>query len=418
MESTLLQTINETTELCDSLISLSQRLEMLGPIAAESVNFAKIHESINLKVAKIAASMESIEANGINQEAVLEINTAMPGIIPNTIPLNGYTKARSQMNVGFALESLESGKAAMISGSVTGIVAVIVKLFRWVVMTIKQYVKSRRDANRLGVSVTQALQRAGTINEYLLEQLAKTPEAKAARPGFEWLVSIWRPQAGIFKFNEDALVQWWPELVNELEYEYNQISKAFETLRSGGSFVPNIAKAHQSPSMKRFFEALPQGTDRQGNIVEVELAKKQFQENPQRALFQLAERLRYMIMREPKSKGTDFGQELISVGRSIEAYTNVDRLVFDQLNTYDTNNRLGKLEEAFGALYKQVQATRYTADKALVDEFVGYLNRYSEKLNCFVQLITIVSYLDSCSFQILDNVSKATMKYVDIAASN
>ncbi|QZA71074.1 hypothetical protein AH06_305 [Erwinia phage AH06] len=418
MDSTLLDTVRDTTDLCDSLISLAQRLEMLEPIAAESVNFSKIYHSINLKVAKIAASMESIGTDGINQQAVLDINTAMPGIIPDTIPINGYTKARSKMNVGFALEALETGKAAMISGSVAGVIAIIVKLFRWVVMTIKQYVKSRRDANRLGINVTQAIQRAGSINEFLLEQLAKTPELKAARPGFDWLASIWRPQSAVFAFNDEALVQWWPELVNELEYEYDQINTAFAHLRKGGVFTPNIAKAHQSPSMKRFFEALPQGCDRQGNIVGLELAQKQFNEDPQRALFQLAERLRYMVKREPKSKGTEFCNELITMGRSIEAYTNVDRLVFDQLNTYDTNNRLGKLEEAFSGLYKQVQATRYTVDQSMVDDFVFFVNRYSEKLNCFVQLITIVSYLDSCSFQLLENMSKATLKYVDIAASN
>lgn len=416
--NSLLDTIRDTTDMCDALLSLAQRVELLGPIAAESDNFKIIKESIDRKIQFIAASMESIEASGINQDAVSEINTLLPGIIPDTIPLNGYTRALSNLNKGFALEALGDGRAVMVSSSVSGIVAIIVKLLRWVVMTVKSYLKSRRDINRLGVGTTQAIIKAGSINDLLFEQLAKTQEYKLARRGFEWIFSVARPSQAVYRFNEESLVQWWPELINELEYEFNEVSKAFTSLRGGSAYIPNVAKATQSPSMLRFFEALPQGCDRGGKVFDVEEARSQYQANPQRALFQLAERLRYMVMKEPSIKGDEFCSTALTLGRSIETYTNVDRLVFDQLNTYDTNNRLGKLEEAFTGLYKQVQNARYNVDKEMVDEFVGYVNRYSEKLNCFVQLITVVSYLDTCSYQILSDLSQFTMKYVEIAQSN
>lgn len=417
MES-LLTTIRDTTDMCDALISLAQRVELLGPIAAEQENFNTIKASIDRKIATIAASMESIESSGINQTAVQEINALLPGIIPATLPLNGFTRELSAFNKGAALEALAEGKAVMVSSSASGILAIIVKLFRWIVMTVKSYLKSRRDINRLGVGTTSKINSVGSINEYLLGELAKTQEYKFARRGFEWIYSISRPTQAIYKFNEQALIQWWPELINELEYEYNEVNKAFTALRQGQPYIPNIAKATQSPSMLRFFEALPQGIDRAGKIFNVEEARGQYQANPQRALFQLAERLRYMVMKEPGIKGDEFCNQALSLGRSIETYTNVDRLVFDQLNTFDTNNRLGKLEESFTHLYKAVQNARYNVDKEVVDEFVSYVNRYSEKLNCFVQLITVVSYLDTCSYQILEDLSKFTLKYVDIASSN
>lgn len=418
MEPTLLETIRDTTDLCDGLISLAQRVELLGPIAAECDNFGKLKAKIDQKIAMIASSMESIETSGINQAAVLELNAQLPGIIPNTIPLNGYTRELSSFNKGFALEALAEGRAVMASSSIQGIVAVIVKLFKWLVMTLKQYLKSRRDINRLGVSTTQAIIRVGVINDYLLGELAKTQEYKIARRGYDWIYSIARPSEAVYKFNENALIQWWPELLNELEYEYEEINKAFAALRQGQTYTPNIAKATQSPSMLRFFQALPQGCDRTGKVFNPDEARAQYAANPQRALFQLAERLRYMVMKESGLKGDDFCNQALTLGRSIETYTNVDRLVFDQLNTYDTNNRLGKLEEAFTGLYKQVQNARYNVDKDIVDQFVGFVNRYSEKLNCFVQLITVVSYLDTCSYQILDDLSKFTLKYVDIAQNN
>jgi len=414
----LLTTIRETTEMCDALLSLAQRVELLGPIAAEQENFNTIKQKIDRKVEMIAASMESIESSGINQEAVQEINALLPGIIPANLPLNGFTRERSAFNKGAALEALAEGKAVMVSSSASGILAIIVKLFRWIVMTVKSYLKSRRDINRLGVGTTSKINSAGSINEYLLAELAKTQEYKIARRGYEWIYSIGRPTQAVYKFNEQAMIQWWPELINELEYEYAEVNKAFTALRQGQYYTPNIAKATQSPSMLRFFEALPQGCDRSGKLFDIDQARSQYQENPQRALFQLAERLRYMIMKEPSIKGEEFCSSALSLGRSIETYTNVDRLVFDQLNTFDTGGRLGKLEESFTHLYKSVQNARYNVDKEVVDEFVNYVNRYSEKLNCFVQLITVVSYLDTCSYQILEDLSKFTLKYVDIAANN
>jgi len=414
MDRTLSECIGDTVELSDQLISLVQRARYLEDLVAENTQFAGLYAAIKTKILKIQASMESLPNTGVNQAFITSVNEELPGLLPASLKLNSFTKTNSQVNLGVALEYLGEGKVAMVSQAISSLLALIVKLYRWVITTLTSYLKSRRQTNLMGISTTRELQKAG-VNALLFERLKGTQELKAARLGFDWLYSVYRPDVGKCPFNEGALIEQWPQLITELEYEYKQLTKAYDGLVNDLPFTPNVCKVQKSGPFERFFKALPQGVGHTGEPFALDEALKQFNDNPQRAMVSLTQRLRHLMQLPNKDDDTTFLQTALDIGGQMELYNNVDRLVFDSLNSRETLDTLNRLNTQFATFYNTVKATRFERPQEEVDAFVKYVNFYSEKINTFVYVLTVVAFLDSSSYDVLKDVSRLVLKYVSIA---
>jgi len=392
--------ITETVDLSDGLISLLQRAEMLDRLTEETVEFRDVYDKIKEKIKFITASMESIGEHGISQAVVTSMQIQLPGIAPD-IPLNGYTKALSNHNVGYALEALSGGRVALVSSSVAAVFTFIIKAMQWVITTVKAYLKSRREINKVGIAVTTEANNVTLSRETpsdVIAALVKTKEFVNAVNGYGWLVSIRDDVGAPFPYDANALVEWWPELIKEMEYEFNAIKASYMALLNGDPFSPNISRVKDSASFSRFFKALPQGVERDGKPCSVDKAMQDFNRNPTVALTNLNTRLGQMFLVKQITNKEELASKLLDIGRSIETYTMIDRVVYDGLNNVDHNRAFDRLHADFSAMYKTVQRANYSAEQTEIDRFVGYLNIYSDKMNAFSRLITTVAYLDSMSY--------------------
>lgn len=411
--ATLADSIRETIQLTDDLITLVQRADMLDTLTKEHTEFAGLYDKIRDKILFINGSMESIGEHGISQEVLNSIQVQLPGIAGD-IPLNGYTRALSQLNVGYAMESLSNGKVALIAGSVSGAIAVILKLVQWCITTLKAYLKSRREINRTGIAVTTHANRVSTSAETpddVIETLVRTKEFINAANGYNWLVSLREEVDAPFKFDSNALVEWWPELSKEMEYEFNAIKAMYQAMIAGEDFRPNVSSVKNSGAFNRVFKALPQGMKRDGKPCTVEEAVADFNRNPTVAITNLNSRLGQMFLLPRIDDKEGLAKNLIRIGRSIETYTCIDRVVYDSLNSLETNRTFDKLHADFTTFYKQLQQQRYSASQEQVDEFVKVVNVYAEKMNCYSRLITVVAYLDSMSYASGSSLAEFTARW-------
>lgn len=398
--TTLADSIRETVQLTDDLITLVQRADLLETLTKEHAEFAGVYDKIRDKILFITGSMESIEEHGISQEVISSIQTLLPGIAPE-VPLNGYTRALSTLNVNYAMESLSSGKVALIAGSVSGAIAVIMKLVQWCITTLKAYLKSRREINRVGLSVTASANRVTTAIETpedIIERLVKTKEFVNAANGYQWLISIREETNAPFKFDSNALVEWWPELTKEMEYEFRGIKAMYQAMIAGEECRPNVSSVKDSAAFCRFFKALPQGVKRDGKVCSVEEAVADFNRNPTVAITNLNSRLGQMFLLPRIDNKEELAVNMIRIGRSIETYTCIDRVVYDSLNSLETNRTFDKLYADFATFYKQLQSQQYSASQEQVDAFLKVVNVYAEKMNSYSRLITVIAYLDSMSY--------------------
>lgn len=410
--TTLAESIRETVDLTDSLITLVQRADVLESLTTEHTEFASLYETIRKKIVFIAGSMESIEEHGISQEIVASIQTMLPGIAPD-VPLNGYTRALSQHNVNYALESLSSGKVALLSGSVGGVIAIILKAIQWCITTLKAYLKSRREINKVGIAVTTNANRIPTMETPadVMDQLVRSKEFINAANGYNWLISVRDEVDAPFKFDGNAMVEWWPELSKEMEYEFKAITAMYEALLAGETFKPNVSRVKDSAAFYRFFKALPQGVKTDGKPCSVDAAVSDFNRDPAVALTNLNSRLGRMFIIPRIDDKEGLAKNLLRIGRSIETYTSIDRVVYDALNNLETNRAFDKLHGDFKVFYQKVQSQRYTAPQQYVDDFVSVVNIYADKMNCYSRLITVVAYLDAMSFTAGEAVGLFTAKW-------
>lgn len=410
--TTLAESIRETVDLTDSLITLVQRADVLESLTSEHTEFAALYETIRKKIVFIAGSMESIESQGISQEVMNSIQTMLPGIAPD-IPLNGYTRVLSNHNVGYALESLSSGKSALLAGSVGGVLAIIIKVIQWCVTTIKAYLKSRREINKVGISVTSNANRIPTMDTPadIMDKLVRSKEFINAANGYNWLISIREEVDAPFPFDSNAMVEWWPELSKEMEYEFKAINAMYEALLAGETFKPNVSRVKDSAAFYRFFKALPQGVKTDGKPCSIDAAISDFNRDPAVALTNLNSRLGRMFILPKIDDKEALAKNLLRIGRSIETYTSIDRVVYDALNNLETNRAFDKLHSDFKTFYQKVQSQRYVAPQQYVDDFVSVVNIYADKMNCYSRLITVVAYLDAMSYTAGEAVGLFTAKW-------
>lgn len=410
--TTLAETIRETVDLTDSLITLVQRADMLESLTSEHTEFAGLYETIRKKIVFISGSMESIEEHGVSQEIMSSIQAMLPGIAPD-LPLNGYTRALSKHNVGYALESLSSGRMMLLSGSVAGVLAIILKAIQWCITTMKAYLKSRREINKVGIAVTSNANRFQTseIPADILDKLVRSREFINAANGYNWLISVREEADAPFKFDSNAMTEWWPELSKEMDYEYKAISAMYEALLNGQTFKPNVSRVKDSAAFYRFFKALPQGMKTDGKPCSVDAAISDFNRDPAIALTNLNSRLGRMFIIPRIDDKEAMAKNLLRIGRSIETYTSIDRVVYDALNNLETNRAFDKLHADFKSFYQKVQAQRYEAPQEYVDSFVEVVNIYAEKMNCYSRLITVVAYLDAMSYTAGEAVGLFTAKW-------
>lgn len=414
--TTLADTIRETVSLTDDLITLVQRADVLEQLTSEHDEFMPLYETIRNKIVFIAGSMESIGEHGVSQDLMSSIQTMLPGIAPD-IPLNGYTRALSKHNQGYALESLASGKNMLLAGGIGGLIAIIMKAIQWCITTMKAYLKSRREINRVGLAVTAAANRVSNTNDTpadVLDRLVRTKEFLNAANGYNWLRSIREDVDAPFKFDANTMTEWWPELSKEMEYEFKAIKARYEALLEGQSFKANVCSVRDSAPFYRFFKALPQGVDRNGKVFSVEDAIADWNRNPSIALTNLNTRIGQMFILPKIEKKEELALDMLRVGRSIESYTLVDRVVYDSLNNIETNRSFDRLHADFSAFYKQIQAQRFVAPQEIVDDFVALVNLYAEKMNCYSRLITVVAYLDSMSYTAGEAMGNFVSKWVQL----
>lgn len=397
--TTLSDSIRSTINLTDDLITLLQRAEMLETLTQEHTEFAGMYDKIRDKIMFITGSMESIDEHGISQEIITSIQVQLPGIA-DEVPVNGYTQALSKLNVGYALESLSGGKQHLIAGGIGGVIAIIIKALKWCLTTLKGYLKSRREINRVGLAVTASANRLGTNDTPadILERLIKSKDFIDAANGYNWLISIREEADAPFIFDSNALTEWWPELSKEMEYEFNAIKAMYAAMSEGVLLKPNVSTVKDSAPFCRFFKALPQGVGRDGKPFSLDAAVTDFQRSPTVALTNLNSRLGQMFLL-PKIDDKDaMARNLIRIGRSIETYTLIDRVVYDGLNSVEVNHTFDRLHTEFSAFYKNLQSQKHTAPQDHVDAFIQVVNKYAEKMNCYSRLITVVAYLDSMSY--------------------
>lgn len=414
--TTLADTIRDTVSLTDDLITLVQRADVLEALTAEHAEFTPLYKTIRDKIVFIAGSMESIEEHGISQEVMSSIQIMLPGIAPD-IPLNGYTRALSSHNQGYALESLSSGKTLLLAGGIGGVIAIIMKAIAWCITTLKAYLKSRREINRVGLGVTAAANQVSTgidTPDDVMDALVRTKEFLNAANGYNWLLSIRDDINAPFKFDANAMTEWWPELSKEMDYEFKAIKARYEALLEGETFKANVCAVKDSAPFYRFFKALPQGVDRSGKAFSVADAIVEWNRNPTTALTNLNSRIGAMFFLPKVEKKEELAMNMLRIGRSIETYTMIDRVVYDSLNNIDTNRAFDRLHNDFNAFYKQVQVQRFMAPQEVVDDFVALVNMYAEKMNCYSRLITVVAFLDSMSYTAGENLGSFVAKWTQL----
>lgn len=397
---TLAETIRDTVSLTDELASLARCADGLESLTTEHANFMNQYASISQKIVFITGSMESIGEHGISQDIVSSLQMMLPGIAPE-IPLNGYTRALSNHNVGYALESLSAGKTALLAGGIGGLIAIILKAIQWCITTIKAYLKSRREINRVGLGATTAANRISASLDTpadVLDKLCKSREFVNAANGYGWLLSIRDEVDAPFPFDSDAMTQWWPELAKEMDYEFKAIKARYQALLEGQTFKANVSTVKDSAAFSRFFKALPQGVKRDGKPCSIAEAMADFNRNPTVALTNLNSRLGQMFLLPKIDNKEALALDLLRIGRSIETYTLIDRVVYDALNNIETNRAFDALRADFTAFYKDVQQQRFEAPQTLVDDFVQLVNIYADKMNSYSRLITVVAYLDAMSY--------------------
>lgn len=411
----LRESLQQADLLTEEITAVLDRADKVDAIANEHASFVQMLPAIREQVTFIRASMESIENDGISQSVMSSIQHRLPGIAAD-IPLNGYTQALSRHNVGYALESLGSGGNALTVGSIAGAIAIVLKVLQWCITTIKAYLKSRREINRVGLGTTSQANKIGNVETPpdVLAALARSREFVNAANGYQWLRSIREEVDAPFTFDSNGLVEWWPELLKEMEYEYRALLAAYEALLTGHPFKPNISSVKNSAAFSRFFKALPQGAKRDGKPCSTQEAMTEFNANPVTALSALGGRLSQMFMVKQITNKEEMVADLLRMGRSIETYTVIDRLVYDSLNNLENNRAFDKLHAEFSSLYKAVQRQKFNADPAAVETFVGYVNIYADKMNAFSRIVTLVSFLDSMSYTSGENLSALVIKWTQL----
>lgn len=419
MSTTLREIVSDTVQYTDELTTLVQRLSVLKALCDDSGDqeIMNIYNKVRDKIVYISGSMESIESsNAISQNLVLAIETQLPGVFGDR-QLGSFTKEPSSINLGYAMESLSIGKFKLMSGGFGALIALLIKAIDWIIDTIKAYIKSRRNTALIALNVTQHVEEVASFSTtpapVVLTALRKRSEYIRARSGFDWVESITNQSTGRYKYDNVALNEWWPELLNELMYEFLQLRDAYRILNTDDEIAPNIVGPTGSPAMERFFKAMPQGMNRNGKVATAEQAAMEYRDNPLRAMYSLGERLRYMMATPAGKTDEEFLERALTIGRYTETYTAVDGLAFDALNSVETSTALSELRSKFGELYKAVQKPNPNIQQERMDTYVSFVNLYADKLNCFTQLVSLVAYLDGVSYGAVDALGKLMIAYID-----
>ena len=214
------------------------------------------------------------------------------------------------------------------------------------------------------------------------------------------------------------MTQWWPELTKEMEYEFKAIKARYEALLEDQTFKANVCAVRDSAPFYRFFKALPQGLDRNGKVFSVSDAIVDWNRSPTIALTNLNSRMGQMFIMPKIEDKENLALDMLRIGRSIESYTVIDRLVYDALNSMETNRGFDRLYSDFNQFYKQVQQQRFMASQDVIDDFVALVNTYAEKMNCYSRLITVISYLDAMSYSAGEAMGNFVARWVQLMEEN
>lgn len=418
--ATALDAVRDVTIFADNMSYLIKRMDDLQESLRGDDNFTMIYNKLRDRIGVIAASMESLEKDGINQDTVNALCVALPGMMPD-IPIGSYTTIKSDINLGSAMEALGEGKLKTVGAAIYSGFAIIIKIVTWFINFMKDYVKRRKMPALVGLNTIKAIDEYAppkVPNDSLLTIMKKSREYTNLAQGFDWLVSMTQHPDAIYTFSDNAMIEWWPEIANELVYEYDQLKKAYAALLNRDFFLPNIAPVRMSPAIHRFYLAMPHGVNKSGKPVTREEADKMYQKDPFGAMVATGEHLRYMLMLPSTIKDRDMVEMAVALAGSMETYNAADRLVFDSLASTEVSATMNALNKGFSALYKDMQSRQHEASIADVDEFVKYVNWYSEKLNCFTQLVTCVFFIDSSAVSKIGQLSEFMLRYIQTNENN
>lgn len=90
----------------------------------------------------------NIIGHGIGLSDVAALEAAVPGILSNAMPVNGFTYQRSMQNVEYALERINIAKLSALAAAGTA----IVKFAKWVYEFVKSRVEAHRDKRALAAA--------------------------------------------------------------------------------------------------------------------------------------------------------------------------------------------------------------------------------------------------------------------------
>lgn len=418
--ATALDAVRDVSIFTDNMSDLIKRMDDLQESLRGDDNFTMIYNKLRSRIGTIAASMESLEKDGISQDTVQALAVVLPGMMPD-LPIGSYTSIKSSINLGSAMEALGDGKLKTIGAAINAGLAIIIKVVTWFINLVKDYVKRRKMPALVGLNTIKVITEYDppkTPNDNLLSIMKKSKEYTDLAQGFDWLVSMTQHLDGIYSFSDNGMIEWWPEIANELVYEYDQLKKAYSAFLNHELFLPNIAPVKLSPAIHRFYLAMPHGVNKQGKPVSREEADKMYQRDPFGAMVSTGEHLRYMMLLPSTIKDRDMMELAIALASSMETYNSADRLVFDSLASTEVTSTMNVLNKGFSMLYKDMQSRQHDASVAEVDEFVKYVNWYSEKLNCFTQLVTCVFFIDTATVSKISQLSEFMGRYIKTNENN
>lgn len=387
----------------------------------EISQFSNLPEQVTSVVDKVRTVINTVKERGVNQKTVNDINQLFPGAIDTTAhPINSFTTDFSQMQLGVALESLDSVKNNIVVKGLIGLFTLIVKAFEFIINAIKSYIGKREELARLGLSVTKAAEDTPDINNKITDVLVKELERRrlidGCRYGLGWMMSLAGFDNSYQQFKPEVLTEYWEYLPDELEHEFKVLNDSFNKIGSPGWRKPVINTAQQSRTLVMLVSSLPAGVDEKGTPLVDKQIVDDFKKDPSGALFRLGQNLKRMFESKCPGDNMEIVKTCISMGTGMDTYNAVNSLIFDRLADAKFTKRLDKVHKNFRNLYSQVNRQAVNSSHSdQLNEFIMAANNFSVKVNCFNQLSSIMTYVDGNSVDCIKRIAQLTLNAIDIS---
>ncbi len=378
----------------------------LEALCIDMSKFENLPKQVRDKVSVITASMESIRERGINQESVLQLNEAIPGVIGNKQPINAFTKDYSNVNLGYALEELSGAKVGIIAAAITGVIALIIKAIQWVINSVKTYTKKRHDVTRMGLTTVKrgegvkltipGMEENKDIS--LLDYLNKNPNTRVrnAAYGYDFLISLIEGTG----LSVDGLSESWGMYVDEILYEYDQIEKSLESILANNYKAPNLEPYKTSRNLHNVYKALPKGAGYSDSIGYANFSTKPISE-----LFELGRRMRDTFGKQTSLSETEIVEGVIKYGLDMASYNAVNSAMYDRLVGGDFPNKMAKLFKGWKGLLLKVNRLAAQGDRPELQDLIDKMNDYTIKINLLNQMYSLLVYIDEQTIKCMKRIS-------------